>query len=52
MKQNRNHKDTVFADLFYSYEGAKQNLMELYNALFDEHLIDPEQIDPIRLELS
>ena len=32
-KQNREYKDSLFVDLFYSDETAKRNLLSLYNAL-------------------
>lgn len=32
-KENREHKDSVFVDLFYEDETAKKNLLSLYNAL-------------------
>ena len=35
-KENKKYKDSVFCDLFYSDINAEKNLMELYNALFDE----------------
>ena len=32
-KENREHKDSVFVDLFYEDETAEKNLLSLYNAL-------------------
>lgn len=32
-KENREHKSSVFADLFYEDETAEKNLLSLYNAL-------------------
>ena len=49
-KANRKYKDTVFSDLFYRDRDAKKNILSLYNALYDEHLTDPEQVQLIRLE--
>ncbi|MDO4337530.1 MAG: Rpn family recombination-promoting nuclease/putative transposase [Eubacteriales bacterium] len=49
-KENREHKDSVFADLFGKDETAKENLLELYNALYDEKDTDPEVIKWIGLE--
>ena len=49
-KANRKYKDTVFSDLFYQDRDAKKNILSLYNALYDEHLSDPEQVQLIRLE--
>ncbi|MCF0134270.1 MAG: Rpn family recombination-promoting nuclease/putative transposase [Blautia sp.] len=48
--ENREYKDSVFCDLFYSDQDAKKNLLELYNALFDSDYTDPEQIRLVRLE--
>ena len=50
IRENREYKDSVFCDLFYSDESAKENLLELYNALFDEELTDPSVIHLVRLE--
>lgn len=36
-KENREHKDSVFVDLFYKDETAEENLLSLYNALHDTH---------------
>jgi hypothetical protein len=35
-KENREHKSSVFADLFGSDEHAKENILELYNCIFRE----------------
>lgn len=48
--ENRNNKDTVFTDLFYSDKFAKRNLLSLYNALFGENLQDESLIKQARLE--
>ena len=32
-RENTNHKDSLFVDLFYSDETASENLLSLYNAL-------------------
>lgn len=32
---NREYKDSVFTDLFYEDEKAKENELALFNALFD-----------------
>lgn len=32
-KENREHKDSLFVDLFYEDETAEKNLLSLYNAL-------------------
>ena len=34
----------------YRDRDAKKNILSLYNALYDEHLTDPEQVQLIRLE--
>ena len=49
-KENKKYKDSVFCDLFYSDINAEKNLMELYNALFDEKLTDVSEIQKVRLE--
>ena len=49
-RANRNYKDTIFSDLFYRDRDAKKNILSLYNALYNDHLDDPEQIELIRLE--
>lgn len=50
VKENREHKDSVFTDLFYKDETAKENLLELHNALYDERDTDPEVIRLVGLE--
>ncbi len=49
-KENRNSKDSVFTDLFYSDQYAKRNLLSLYNALSGDHLTDENAIRQVRLE--
>lgn len=49
-KENRNYKDSVFTDLFYSDRDAKMNLLSLYNALYGTDYADPEMIRKVRLE--
>ena len=49
-KENREHKSSVFADLFYYDESAKKNLLELHNALYGTQYSDPEVVDLIGLE--
>lgn len=49
-KENREHKDSVFKDLFYTDKNARENLLELYNALYDTNYTDPEIIQYIGLE--
>ncbi len=49
-KENREHKDSVFTDLFCKDETAKENLLELHNALYDTNDTDPELIKVISLE--
>lgn len=49
-KENREHKDTVFVDLFSKDATAKQNLLELHNALYDTDETDPELIQQVGLE--
>lgn len=49
-KENRNYKDSVFTDLFYSDRDAKMNLLSLYNALYGTDYADPEIIRKVRLE--
>ena len=43
-KENREHKDTVFVDLFSKDATAKKNLLELHNARYDTDETDPELI--------
>ncbi|MDY3999487.1 MAG: hypothetical protein SOY73_10430 [Blautia sp.] len=49
-KENREHKVSVFTDLFCKDETAKENLLELHNALYDTNDTDPELIKVISLE--
>ncbi len=49
-KENREHKSGVFTDLFGKDETAKQNLLELHNALYDTEYTDPELIGLVGLE--
>lgn len=49
-KENREHKSSVFADLFYYDESAKENLLALHNALYGTRYSDPEVVDLIGLE--
>ena len=49
-KDNRTHKDSVFTDLFYSDRDAKKNLLQLYNALYDEQEDSENLIQLIRLD--
>ena len=42
-KENREHKDSVFVDLFYEDETAKKNLLSLYNALHDTEYQDENE---------
>ena len=49
-KENREYKDSVFVDLFYSDETAKKNLLSLYNALHGTNLEDEGLIKKIRIE--
>ncbi|MGN0266384.1 MAG: hypothetical protein ACI4D7_01775 [Lachnospiraceae bacterium] len=39
-EERRNYKDSVFVDLFYTDENAGENLLSLYNALYDDSLTD------------
>lgn len=50
-KKNRNHKDTVFVDLFSQDISSKANFISLYNALNGTNL-DPEttELQNVRLE--
>ena len=45
-----NNKDSVFCDLFYTDRTAKQNLLELTNALFGTDYTDPDMIELLRIE--
>ena len=49
-KENREHKDSVFTDLFSKDKTAKSNLLQLHNALYDTNDTDPELIKLIGLE--
>jgi hypothetical protein len=49
-KENREHKDSVFVDLFYQDETAKKNLLSLYNALHDTKYEDEQVIQKVRIE--
>lgn len=49
-KENREHKDSVFTDLFTYDETARKNVLELYNALFDTDYTDEEMIRLVSLE--
>lgn len=49
-KENREYKDTVFTDLFYSDETAEENLLSLYNALYGTNYTDTSILKKIRLE--
>ena len=49
-KENREHKDSVFVDLFYEDETAEENLLSLYNALHDTHYRNVKKIRKIRVE--
>ena len=49
-KENREHKDSVFVDLFYNDETADINLLSLYNALHDTELEDADLIRKIKVE--
>ncbi len=48
-KENREHKDSVFVDLFYEDETAKKNLLSLYNALHDTDLHDENLIHKVKI---
>lgn len=49
-KENREYKDSVFVDLFYSDENAGKNLLSLYNALHDMELKDEKLIRKMKVE--
>lgn len=49
-KENREHKDSVFVDLFYQDEAARKNLLSLYNALHDTKYQDEEIIQKVKIE--
>ena len=48
--ERRNYKDSVFVDLFYTDESAGENLLSLYNALYDDSLTDIHALKGVRLE--
>ena len=48
--ERRNYKDSVFVDLFYTDEKAGENLLSLYNALYDDSLTDIHALKGVRLE--
>ena len=49
-KENREHKDSVFVDLFYQDETAKKNLLSLYNALHDTNYEDESIIRKVKVD--
>ena len=49
-KENREHKDSLFVDLFYQDETAKKNLLSLYNALHDTEYQDENVIRKMKIE--
>ncbi len=49
-KENREHKDSVFVDLFYQDETAKKNLLSLYNALHGTKYEDESMIRKVKIE--
>lgn len=49
-KENRNIKDSVFVDLFYSCKDAKKNALSLYNALTGSDFQDPELIEKLKVD--
>ena len=49
-KENREHKDSVFGDLFYQDETAKKNLLSLYNALHDTNYEDETIIRKVKID--
>ncbi len=49
-KPKRNHKDTVFVDLFARDEMAEQNFRSLYSALYDTELDEDAKIDSVHIE--
>lgn len=50
VRENREVKDSVFTDLFYTDRDAKQNLLSLYNALYGTNYQDTGVIDMVRLD--
>lgn len=49
-KENKQHKDSVFVDLFFTDETAKKNLLSLYNALHDTDFQDENLIHRMKIE--
>lgn len=49
-KENREHKDSVFVDLFYQDETAEENLLSLYNALQGTNYRSKAKIRKIRID--
>lgn len=49
-KENREHKDSLFVDLFYQDVTAKRNLLSLYNALHDTDYQDEDIVYKIKIE--
>ena len=49
-EERRNYKDSVFVDLFYTDKNAGNNLLSLYNALYDDSLTDTHALKGVRLE--
>ncbi len=49
-KNNRAYKDSLFTDLFYTDETAKENLLSLFNALYGTSYTDVQLIERVRLE--
>ena len=50
MGGNRQYKDTVFTDLFYSDQDAERNLLSLYNALYGTDFKDEGAVEKVRLD--
>lgn len=48
-KENREIKNSVFVDLFYEDESAEENIIALYNALYDEPLPKGSTIEKMRV---
>ena len=48
--ENTQHKDSLFVDLFYSDETARENLLSLYNALYGTSLTDPELVHRLKID--
>lgn len=49
-KENREHKDSMFVDLFYGDNEAQKNLLSLYNALHDTDLQDESLIHKVKIK--